>query len=108
MAQAQQNTIWQQLPDLPIPFYLARCVSFPQTKELLICRGVGNKNCYSYHLQKQEYKLICEYPKDITLFGHTVIPYPSSKGDTQNFNQETTPTNKKQTIGGGSYSSYHT
>ena len=108
MTQAQQNTIWQRLPALPDPFNLAQCVSFPQTKELLICGGQYNRNCYSFHLQKQEYKLICEYPDDIKLAGHIVIPYPSSRDDNQNFNQDASPTINLLSFGGNEYIAYHT
>src|SRR3990170_3047040 len=71
----------QPLPDLPKKLYLTQCISYLHSnneEELLICGGLHNNNCYSYHIQKQQYKFICSYPKNIQLCGHTVISYPAS------------------------------
>ncbi|ETO27401.1 hypothetical protein RFI_09731 [Reticulomyxa filosa] len=62
---------FEQLPDLPADFYRAQCVWFGE--ELLICGGSHNNQCYSYHVSKRQYKEICSYPKEVTLYGHTVI-----------------------------------
>jgi len=89
MARRQQELIMQALPDLPCDFMLAQCVSFPQANELLICGGGDNKKCYSYHLQKQQYRFICEYPESVVLQrqqfpqpimvqGHVVLVCPSN------------------------------
>ncbi|ETO14832.1 hypothetical protein RFI_22535 [Reticulomyxa filosa] len=61
---------------------LPACVSLDD--ELLICGGSNSRNCYSYHLGKREYKLVCSYPNDATLGGHTVVLCPprSSTEDT--------------------------
>ncbi|ETO35050.1 hypothetical protein RFI_02024 [Reticulomyxa filosa] len=59
------------LKALPTPLYLSQCVLHKH--ELLICGGWDKRACYSYHTIKNEYKLICEYPSDITLMGLCVV-----------------------------------
>src|SRR5687768_6621906 len=59
------------LSSLPIRFHLPQCLCLYE--EVLICGGYGNRNCYSYHLRKQQYKHICAYPEDVELEGHTVV-----------------------------------
>src|SRR5688572_18346452 len=79
MAKQQQEGNLQTLPGLPIKLSRSQCVSFPynnnKEEELLICGGYNNNNCYSYHIQKQQYKFICSYPENIKLNGHRVIDY---------------------------------
>ncbi|ETO13714.1 hypothetical protein RFI_23656, partial [Reticulomyxa filosa] len=45
----------------------------PHKHELLICGGYKERNCYSYHTLKNEYKFICSYPNDVNLNGHCVV-----------------------------------
>ncbi|ETO16990.1 hypothetical protein RFI_20347 [Reticulomyxa filosa] len=59
------------LPNLPTTSSLSQCIWFDN--EILICGGKNNNNCYSYHLLKQEYKLICAYPKETKLNSHIVV-----------------------------------
>ena len=74
------------LPSLPTKLSFSQCISFQE--EILICGGVHNINCYSYHIQKQQYKLICSYPDHVRLDGHTVIAIPSSFDFNFNFNSK--------------------
>src|SRR3982750_2615620 len=96
MAQQQKKTSrpasLQSLPNLPEAISYSQCVSFPPN-ELLICGGYMNKNCYSYHLQKQQYKLICSYPDDIKLNAHRVIFYPSHSSSNDHKRGRDTPSN---------------
>ncbi|ETO08251.1 hypothetical protein RFI_29139 [Reticulomyxa filosa] len=59
------------LPNLPTRLFDCQSVLFKN--ELIICGGNMNDKCYSYHLEKREYKWICDYPKGTVLRGHTVI-----------------------------------
>src|SRR5688572_2601283 len=80
--QQQQETTLptvQSLLSLSEQFFHPQCVSFlhnnKEEEELLICGGQGNRNCYSYHIQRQQYKFICSYSENIQLYGHTVISH---------------------------------
>ncbi|ETO33708.1 hypothetical protein RFI_03392 [Reticulomyxa filosa] len=55
---------FQSLTPLPT-LLLTQCVVYKD--EILICGAAHEKNCYSYHTIKNEYKLICSYPSDIRL-----------------------------------------
>ncbi|ETO22179.1 hypothetical protein RFI_15021, partial [Reticulomyxa filosa] len=55
------------------PFRLSQSQCVVYNNEILVCGGYQNNNCYSYHTQKNQYKFICPYPKDITLDGHSVV-----------------------------------
>ncbi|ETO05539.1 hypothetical protein RFI_31860 [Reticulomyxa filosa] len=59
------------LTRLPTPFDRSQCVMHKH--EILICGGWKEINCYSYHILKNQYKYICSYPKNVQLFGHTVV-----------------------------------
>ncbi|ETO27393.1 hypothetical protein RFI_09741 [Reticulomyxa filosa] len=37
--------------------------------------------CYSYHILKNEYKFICEYPSHVTLSGHCVVKLKKNNND---------------------------
>ncbi|ETO06155.1 hypothetical protein RFI_31241 [Reticulomyxa filosa] len=65
------NQIFQSLKKLPTPFSQTQCVLHKH--EILICGGYKQRNCYSYHTIKNEYKFICEYPRDVYLERHCVV-----------------------------------
>ncbi|ETO33124.1 hypothetical protein RFI_03983 [Reticulomyxa filosa] len=56
---------------LPTPLRQAQCVLYKD--ELIICGGALQKDCYSYHTIKNEYKFICKYPTNVKLDGHCVV-----------------------------------
>ncbi|ETO32360.1 hypothetical protein RFI_04757 [Reticulomyxa filosa] len=64
-------TPFLSLPDLPVPLHQSQCVTHKD--EILICGGFLSQDCYSYHMLKKKYKLICRYPEDVTLKGHCVV-----------------------------------
>ncbi|ETO08729.1 hypothetical protein RFI_28658, partial [Reticulomyxa filosa] len=47
--------------------------------EIIICGGVNKSDCYSYHMIKNQYKLICSYPEEVTLLGHCVVKLANDK-----------------------------
>ncbi|ETO02980.1 hypothetical protein RFI_34430 [Reticulomyxa filosa] len=61
----------QNLKDLPIPLSDSKCILYKH--ELLICGDFKQRDYYSYHTLKDEYKFICEYPSDITVEGHCAV-----------------------------------
>ncbi|ETO14774.1 hypothetical protein RFI_22594 [Reticulomyxa filosa] len=62
---------FQSVKKLPTPLSEAQCIS--HNNEILICGGLRQLDCYSYHTDKDEYKFICSYPSDIRLEGHCVV-----------------------------------
>ncbi|ETO12529.1 hypothetical protein RFI_24844 [Reticulomyxa filosa] len=76
------SSLFQILKELPTPISQSQCVLYKQ--ELLVCGGWNEKNCYSYHTIKNEYKFICEYPKDVKLFGHCVVKLLNNKNKDNN------------------------
>ncbi|ETO06391.1 hypothetical protein RFI_31007 [Reticulomyxa filosa] len=62
---------FQDLKNLPVPFSNTQCVLHKQ--EILICGGYTTNKCYSYHISKNKYKYICDYPSNVRLFGHCVV-----------------------------------
>ncbi|ETO18837.1 hypothetical protein RFI_18410 [Reticulomyxa filosa] len=67
-----------QLYDLPKnSFGLTQCVSL--NNEIVICGGLFNSECYSYHVEKRAYKKICDYPTEIKIFGHIVLQCKNAK-----------------------------
>ncbi|ETO21263.1 hypothetical protein RFI_15939, partial [Reticulomyxa filosa] len=62
---------FQSLKKLPTPLDESQCVIYKH--ELLICGGSGERACYSYHILKNEYNFICDYPSDVKLYGHCVV-----------------------------------
>ncbi|ETO21065.1 hypothetical protein RFI_16137 [Reticulomyxa filosa] len=64
---------FETLASLPIPLRLTQCVVHKH--EILICGGAYEKDCYSYHILKNEYKYICSYPDGVELNGHCVMKY---------------------------------
>ncbi|ETO11383.1 hypothetical protein RFI_25993 [Reticulomyxa filosa] len=71
------NQIFQTLKELATPLRASQCVLHKH--ELLICGGYDQRACYSYHILKNEYKLICEYPSDVQLNEHCVIKLKSNR-----------------------------
>ncbi|ETO35156.1 hypothetical protein RFI_01920 [Reticulomyxa filosa] len=65
------DQVFQTLKNLPNPLDQSQCVLHKY--ELLICGGYEQRECYSYHTLKNEYKFICEYPSDVILMGHCVV-----------------------------------
>ncbi|ETN99641.1 hypothetical protein RFI_37830 [Reticulomyxa filosa] len=51
--------------------------------ELLICGGIRNRDCYSYHILTNEYKFICSYPSNIKLFGYCVVKLIDNKNSNE-------------------------
>ncbi|ETO35911.1 hypothetical protein RFI_01151 [Reticulomyxa filosa] len=76
------STTFENLKSLPIALHQSQCVLHKH--ELLICGGYLQRNCYSYHTIKNEYKFICEYPNDITLLGHCVVKMINNKNKDNN------------------------
>ncbi|ETO05287.1 WD repeat-containing protein [Reticulomyxa filosa] len=62
---------FQSLKYLSTPLSQAQCVLYKH--EILICGGHKQRDCYSYNILKDEYKFICDYPSDVTLWGHCVV-----------------------------------
>ncbi|ETO29945.1 hypothetical protein RFI_07173 [Reticulomyxa filosa] len=71
------TSLFQTLSPLPIPLYLSQCVVHKH--EILICGGEYKRDCYSYHILKDQYKRICSYPKDVTPRGHCIVKYISNE-----------------------------
>ncbi|ETO17535.1 hypothetical protein RFI_19786, partial [Reticulomyxa filosa] len=98
-----QNTAsFQTLKDLPNPFHQAQCVLHKH--ELLICGGYYQRDCYSYHTLKNEYKFICEYPSDIKLCGHCVVKLVDNNNNNSKYSNQIT----LLSFGGHQYSNKHT
>ncbi|ETO05944.1 hypothetical protein RFI_31453 [Reticulomyxa filosa] len=89
---------FQSLADLPTPFSQSQCVLHKH--ELLICGGIDRKGCYSYHILKDEYKFICEYPINVEVQGHCVVKLVENSKDS---NQTTL-----LSFGGNTYTKRHT
>ncbi|ETO35439.1 hypothetical protein RFI_01622, partial [Reticulomyxa filosa] len=62
---------FETLSVLPVAMFRSQCVV--DQHELLICGGAFERACYSYHIQKKQYKLICSYPSEVRLYGHSVV-----------------------------------
>ncbi|ETO08555.1 hypothetical protein RFI_28832 [Reticulomyxa filosa] len=62
----------------PLPGGLFQCQYVPHKNEILICGGYGMRDCYSYHLIRDEYKSICSYPDIGNICGHCVIKLASN------------------------------
>ncbi|ETO04849.1 hypothetical protein RFI_32550, partial [Reticulomyxa filosa] len=73
------NQTFQTLKELPIPLDQTQCV--PHKHELIICGGLNQRGCYSYHTLRNEYKIICKYPSDVTLNGHCVVKLVDNNKD---------------------------
>ncbi|ETO09620.1 caspase-8 [Reticulomyxa filosa] len=71
--------IFQTLKNLPTPLSDSQCIL--QKHEILIYGGFSNRNCYSYHTLKNEYKFICKYPRDVILKGHCVVKLIDNDND---------------------------
>ncbi|ETO05006.1 hypothetical protein RFI_32390 [Reticulomyxa filosa] len=65
------TTRFESLASLPISLRCSQCKVYKH--EILICGGLFERDCYSYHMLKNEYKYICSYPVDIELRGHCVV-----------------------------------
>ncbi|ETO25222.1 hypothetical protein RFI_11916 [Reticulomyxa filosa] len=97
-------------PPLPSPLAATQCVALGD--EILICGGFDNKNCYSYHCIKKEYKWVCSYPNEVNLKAHIVVKL-APKMSARTVSRKTTETTTMATLlsFGGSYRhhlSYHT
>ncbi|ETO30649.1 WD-40 repeat protein [Reticulomyxa filosa] len=66
---------FERLAPLPISFNLTRCIV--HGNEIIICGGRLRKQCYSYHILKNQYKYICSYPNEALLRGHCVVKIPN-------------------------------
>ncbi|ETO07104.1 hypothetical protein RFI_30288 [Reticulomyxa filosa] len=73
------NQIFQTLKELPTPLEESQCVLHKH--KILICGGINQRACYSYHILKNEYKFICDYPSDVILNGHCVVKLIDNKKD---------------------------
>ncbi|ETO15558.1 hypothetical protein RFI_21803 [Reticulomyxa filosa] len=65
------NQTFQSLKELPTPLFLPQCVLHKH--EILICGDYKRSACYSYHILKNEYKFVCNYPRHVKLEGHCVV-----------------------------------
>ncbi|ETO15205.1 WD repeat-containing protein [Reticulomyxa filosa] len=77
------SSLFETLPTLPFSFRTAQSVSHKD--EIIICGD--NNGCYSYHTLKNQYKLICPYPKEVKLNGHCVVKIVHK--DNKNVNEVT-------------------
>src|SRR5689334_8032274 len=82
MPNSDSTKNFNRLPRLPVRMVATQCIYFEN--EILICGGLHQNNCYSYHIPKQKYKLICSYPNDVLLCGHAVIPIEIKKINNNN------------------------
>ncbi|ETO12802.1 hypothetical protein RFI_24575 [Reticulomyxa filosa] len=76
------KTPFEILAPLPDVFFQSQCVIHKH--EILICGGYETNNCYSYHTIRNQYKLICSYPKDIILHGHCVVKINNNNNNNLN------------------------
>ncbi|ETO08920.1 RING zinc finger-containing protein, partial [Reticulomyxa filosa] len=83
----QLNTHFQTLKELPIPLKESQCILHKY--EILICGGYKQRACYSYHILKNEYKFICEYPSHVELDGHCVVKLVDNNNNNKHRNQIT-------------------
>ncbi|ETO05908.1 hypothetical protein RFI_31490 [Reticulomyxa filosa] len=81
------NQAFQTLKKLPIPLASSQCVLHKH--ELLLCGGSGQRDCYSYHTIKNEYKFICEYPSDVVISGYCVVKLVDNKNKNKDSNEIT-------------------
>ncbi|ETO05905.1 hypothetical protein RFI_31491, partial [Reticulomyxa filosa] len=72
-------TLFQTLKNLHTPLEEPQCAQHKY--ELIICGGFYERDCYSYHTLKNQYKFICEYPNDIILQGHCVVKLVDNNKD---------------------------
>ncbi|ETO34885.1 hypothetical protein RFI_02202, partial [Reticulomyxa filosa] len=87
--QSQQlTTRFQTLKELPTPLSEFQCVLHKD--ELFICGGANTRACYSYHMFKNEYKFICEYPRDVKLWGYCVVKLVDSNSNKDKDNNQIT------------------
>ncbi|ETO32398.1 hypothetical protein RFI_04716 [Reticulomyxa filosa] len=68
----EENKGFKSLPTLPLAMYQSQSVLVFDS-EIALCGRRMNSECYSYHTQRQEYKRIGSYPKEVQLLGHCVI-----------------------------------
>ncbi|ETO26256.1 hypothetical protein RFI_10884 [Reticulomyxa filosa] len=73
------TTPFETLTPLPVPLCQSQCVIYKD--EILICGGYYERNCYSYHTLKNQYKRICSYPSNVVLEGHCVVRVVSNNKD---------------------------
>ncbi|ETO11324.1 hypothetical protein RFI_26050 [Reticulomyxa filosa] len=62
---------FQTLAPLPAPFCGMQYIA--HKNEIIICGSYKHHKCYSYHILKNQYKLICSYPKKTKLGDHCVV-----------------------------------
>ncbi|ETO08943.1 hypothetical protein RFI_28441, partial [Reticulomyxa filosa] len=70
---------FQELPHLNKNFVATQCVLLKD--EILIFGGENNNECYSYHIEKKQYLLICSYPHGVSLKGHCVLQLSHQSGN---------------------------
>ncbi|ETO23797.1 hypothetical protein RFI_13377, partial [Reticulomyxa filosa] len=79
---------FETLASLPTSLSRSQCIVY-NNNEIIICGGVRKRACYSYHTLKNQYKLICSYPDNVTLVGHCVVKLKSSSNNNNNTNEIT-------------------
>ncbi|ETO32164.1 WD repeat-containing protein [Reticulomyxa filosa] len=77
--QATSILSFETLGSLPHPIFQGQCLRY--NSEILICGGFEERNCYSYHILKNEYKTIHYYPNNVELQGHCVLKWSKNKND---------------------------
>ncbi|ETO12077.1 hypothetical protein RFI_25300, partial [Reticulomyxa filosa] len=70
MSKKAEST-FQNLLNLPTLFIRPQCVLYKN--EIIICGDATSRECYSYDIRKNEYKLVCSYPKEISLTNHCIV-----------------------------------
>ncbi|ETO08928.1 hypothetical protein RFI_28459 [Reticulomyxa filosa] len=76
------STYFESLKDMPVSLSKSQCVLHKH--EILICGGWNKRECYSYHLLKDEYKFICKYPRDVIVAGHCIVKLVDNNNEDSN------------------------
>ncbi|ETO25786.1 hypothetical protein RFI_11349 [Reticulomyxa filosa] len=67
---------FETLETLPCLFRNPQCILFDN--EIIICGGLWNSGCFSYHILKNEYKRVCAYPTFISRLDTIVIQHEAT------------------------------
>ncbi|ETO24783.1 G-protein beta WD-40 repeats containing protein [Reticulomyxa filosa] len=73
------STSFMILSFLPIQLSQSQCIAYKH--EILLCGGLWNNECYSYHTLKDKYNFICSYPRDVIIGGHCVVKLEKDNPD---------------------------
>ncbi|ETO05504.1 hypothetical protein RFI_31892, partial [Reticulomyxa filosa] len=76
------GTLFEPLASCSSQFIKTQCVT--HNHEILICGDYFKRDCYSYHILKDQYKHVCSYPSSVQLDGHCVIKCINNANDNAN------------------------